>query len=338
MKVLVIGGTRFIGAAVVRELHDAGHDVVLFHRGETESEDAPPLRHIHGDRAGIDQHTATFRELAADVAIDMACMSEEDAVLTTAALRGNVRRTLAISSIDVYRAYGRMHGSESGPIEPLPLTEASPLREKLYPYRGSGTPAMDIYDKIPVERAYVSDPEMPGTILRLPAVHGEGDYQRRLYVEVRRFQAERPVIVTPQAALDWIWPRAYVGNIARAVMLAATDDRALGHIYNAPVDPPLTQRQWLEVCAKIWGWRGDIIGLPDTHLPDHLRLSINFAQSMTADDSAFRRDVAYIDEVTPEEGIRRAIAWEATRTVSNPSRLEAEITAEDTAIANTAAE
>lgn len=332
MRVLVVGGTRFIGAAVVKELHAGNHEVVLFHRGETESEDLPPLRHIHGERAGIDQHAAAFREFAPDVALDMACMSEEDALITTAALRGIARRTVVVSSIDVYRAYGRMHGSEPGPPEPLPLSETSPVREKLYPYRGSGTPAMDIYDKIPVERAYMADPEMPGTVLRLPAVHGEGDYQRRLYVEVRRFQAGRSVIATPARAEGWIWPRAYVENIGRAIARVVTDERAIGRIYNAPVDPPLTQREWLATCARIWGWEGKVTGIPDERLPAHLQSGINFDQSMTVDDSSFRRDFGFVEDVSPEEGMRRAMAWEAERVVRDPSRLQAEFDAEDAAL------
>lgn len=335
MKALVIGGTRFIGAAAVRELHAQGHEVVLFHRGETESDDLPPLRHIHAGREGIDQHTATFRELAPDIAIDMACMNEDDALITTAALRGIVRRTLVISSVDVYRAYGRMHGSEPGPLEPLPLTEQSPLREKLYPYRGGGgPPSMDVYDKILVERAYMADPEMPGTVLRLPAVHGEGDYQRRMYAEVHRFDAKRPFIATPAAASDWIWPRAYVGNVARAIVAAAADDRATGRIYNAPIDPALTQRQWLETCARVFGWRGEIVPLPAQALPDHLRSDINFAQSMTVDDTRIRSELRLVDDVTPEEGIRRAMAWEATRVVRDPARLQWEFDAEDAARAS----
>ena len=41
-------------------------------------------------------------------------------------LRGVARRLVVISSQDVYRAYGRFHGKEPGPLEPLPVTEDSP--------------------------------------------------------------------------------------------------------------------------------------------------------------------------------------------------------------------
>jgi nucleoside-diphosphate-sugar epimerase len=50
MRILVIGGTRFIGPAVVRRLHGMGHHVTVLHRGETESADLPAIPHLHGDR------------------------------------------------------------------------------------------------------------------------------------------------------------------------------------------------------------------------------------------------------------------------------------------------
>ncbi len=47
------------------------------------------------------------------------------------AFRGVARRVVAISSQDVYLAYGRLTGLEPGPAEPVPLTEHSPLRTRL---------------------------------------------------------------------------------------------------------------------------------------------------------------------------------------------------------------
>ena len=60
-----------------------------------------------------------------------------------------------LSSGDVYRAYGRMLGTEPGPIEPTPLAEDAPLRSVLFPYRDKAQGPDDFlysYDKIPVEQ------------------------------------------------------------------------------------------------------------------------------------------------------------------------------------------
>jgi nucleoside-diphosphate-sugar epimerase len=237
-------------------------------------------------------------------------MTEADATSALAALRGATPRAVCVSSVDVYRAYGRLHGSEPGPIEPMPLTEDSPLREKLYPYRGERKDASgDEYDKIPVERAYMSDEDIAGTVVRLPAVYGEGDFQYRFFMEQQRFDAKRPFVLWQDAQVEWRWPRAYAGNVAQAIELAVTDERASGRIYNVPNDPPLTQREWLLEYGRIEGWQGEVIGLPDDYLPPHLKQKNNYAQDMVVDGTRMRDELGYEDVVTVDEGVRRSFAW-----------------------------
>ncbi len=52
MKLLVIGGTRFVGRAFVEQAVRHGHDVAVFHRSVSEPEDFPSVEHLHGDRDG----------------------------------------------------------------------------------------------------------------------------------------------------------------------------------------------------------------------------------------------------------------------------------------------
>jgi nucleoside-diphosphate-sugar epimerase len=53
VRILIIGGTKFIGPYVVEELVSFGHDVTVYHRGEHE----PPLplgvRHVHSPAAAM---------------------------------------------------------------------------------------------------------------------------------------------------------------------------------------------------------------------------------------------------------------------------------------------
>ena len=48
--------------------------------------------------------------------------------------RGATRRVVMLSSIDVYRAVGIANGTETGPLQEVPLTEDSELRRNLHPY------------------------------------------------------------------------------------------------------------------------------------------------------------------------------------------------------------
>ena len=52
MRLVVIGGTHFVGRAMVEDAVARGHDVTVFHRGPAEPEGFPEVEHVHGDRDG----------------------------------------------------------------------------------------------------------------------------------------------------------------------------------------------------------------------------------------------------------------------------------------------
>lgn len=88
MRILILGGTRFIGPAVVARLHHAGHTITLFHRGRTHADDVPDLSHLHGDRGQLADFRDAFAHLAPDVVLDMAPATEEDARTVMNTFRG----------------------------------------------------------------------------------------------------------------------------------------------------------------------------------------------------------------------------------------------------------
>ncbi len=69
MRVLVIGGTGFIGPHITRELIRRDHDVTVFHRGRTSM--APGALEILGDRQRLSESTDNLRALAPDVVVDV---------------------------------------------------------------------------------------------------------------------------------------------------------------------------------------------------------------------------------------------------------------------------
>ena len=334
MRVLVIGGTNFLGPAVVERLIDGGHDVTLFHRGVSEAAAPSGVPHIHGDRRQIGEFRADIESLAPDVVLDMAAMCGEDALAVVDACAGIVRRAVMISSADVYRAYGRLHSSEPGPIEPTPIDEEAPLRERLFPYRGERGGRLDDYDKIPAEEAYRADVRITTTVLRLGAVHGERDSQRRLLMELARMDAGRPAILVQEDMLEWRWSRAYAGNVADAIALAVADARAAGRTYNIAEPGAMSQAEWLRAVGRIAGWRGDIIPVPGNRLPEHLRTPNNYAQHLELDTSRIRRELGFAERVSRDEGIARAIAWERTHPPERVSPRWTDFAAEDAVLAS----
>jgi len=252
MRILVIGGTKFIGPATVKRLHGMGHDVTVFHRGDTESIDLPDIAHLHSDRQHLADFTADFKRLAADVVLDTVAYTDCDAQMVMATFAGVARRIVVLSSMDVYRAYGRVKGSEPGPPDPVPLTEDAPLRASLYPDAADVPDARD-HDNILVERAVRGMPALPGTVLRLPAVYGPHDYQHRLVPYLKRMDDHRPAIVLDAQIARWRWTRGYVDNVAVAIALAVTDERASGRVYNVGEEHALTEAEWCAPSGMRWG-------------------------------------------------------------------------------------
>jgi nucleoside-diphosphate-sugar epimerase len=317
MRILVIGGTRFIGRATVHLLHEQGHDIAVFHRGQTQFDGSSEVQQILGDRAQIHTFKQDFERFAPELVLDMIPFVEQDAHIVGDLFKGIARRIVAISSQDVYRAYGRVLRTEPGPPDPVPLTEDSPLREKLYPYRGTTLRVsedkqrwMDDYDKIPIERIIMSDPALPGTILRLPMVYGPDDNQHRLFEFLKRMDDKRPAILLDAAMASWRWTRGYVENIAAAIVLAITDERAAGRIYNVGEAHTLTMSEWVRSIANATGWNGNIITVPSDKLPPHLAADIDTTQHLLVDTTRIRQELGYREPIDLGEALTRTISWE----------------------------
>jgi len=340
MNVLVIGGSGFIGPALVRELQKRGHGVAVFHRG---SSAAVPeeVELIIGDRRNLGDYIANFRRLAPDVVVDLILSSGKQAKALMETFRGIARRVVAISSMDVYRAAGVLHGSEPGPLEPLPLTEESPLRKNQQTYPPATLNKLqslfawvdDEYDKVAVERAVLAPSELPSTILRLPMVYGPGDSLHRFFPMLKRMDDGRPKILLSEDLAAWRSPRGYVDNVAGAIALAAISERATGRVYNVAEEPAFSELEWAKKIAFEAGWRGEFVVLPAERTPSHLRVPGNLEQHWVASSRHIREELGYREDVPIEEAISRTIAWQRVHPPSQVSPQQFDYAAEDAAVA-----
>jgi nucleoside-diphosphate-sugar epimerase len=336
MRILIIGGTRYMGPLVIRALSNEGHEILVFHRGQTSMSLPGGVKEILGDRRPLAPFAAALQRFEPDIVLDMIPMSEQDAQEIMSTFRGIAQRVVAISSQDVYRAFGRVNNKESGPVEPGPITEDSPLRENLYPYRGQAPRNedqkqwMDDYDKILVERVVMGHPELPGTILRLPAVYGPGDYQHRMFAWLKRMDDNRPAILLSEKEAQWRWTHGYVENVTDAIALAVTDQRASGRIYNVGEPFVLTMAERIRKIGEAAGWNGHIVLVPHNKLPEPLRWGINSEQDIVVDSSRIRRDLGYTEQVAPDEAFRRTIDWERANPPAQIDPQDFDYAAEDT--------
>ena len=339
MRLLLIGGAGFIGPFVAKMLLDQGHEVAVYHRGHAKPGLPVGAREILGDRRELLASRSQFREFAPQIVIDFILASGRQANATLEVFRGIAERVVALSSGDVYRAAGILHGTEPGPLQPVPLAEDSELRTQGQTYRKEALEAIrqtfpwleDDYDKIPVERAILSAGELAGTVLRLPMVYGPGDMFHRLHPYLKRMDDGRPAILIQEDAAQWRGPRGYVENVAAGIALAATARPAAGRIYNLAEAPSYSELEWARYIGRSAGWSGSVCAVPEDLTPAHLKMPYNSAQHWTMSSARIREELGYAEPVSPDEAIRRTIQWERANPPGQVDPAQFNYAAEDAA-------
>jgi nucleoside-diphosphate-sugar epimerase len=315
MRVLLIGGSGFIGPHVAMALRRLGHDVAVLHRGKTP---APSATTIVGNRNDLASSIDRLRAFGPDVVVDLILSSGRQARELMALFRGHAGRVVALSSCDVYRACGVLHGSEDGPLEPLPLTESSTLRKQLQTYPPQQLEALrrvfgwldDEYDKIPVEQAILSEPDLPGTVLRLPMVYGPGDRLHRFAAILKQMDDGAREILFEEKYAAWRSPRGFVENVGAAIALAATSERAAGRIYNVAEPESFSELEWARQIADAAGWRGVFTVQPAGRAPAQLTMPGNLEQHWVVDSTRIREELGYRESIACDAAIRQTAEWE----------------------------
>jgi 2'-hydroxyisoflavone reductase len=116
MKILIIGGTKFLGRHLVDAALTAGHEVTLFNRGKTNPTLFPDIETIIGDREH-DIEKLSGREW--DAVIDVAGYIPRIVRLSAQGLESSVKRYVFISSISVYPDFKKVGINESDPVGKL---------------------------------------------------------------------------------------------------------------------------------------------------------------------------------------------------------------------------
>jgi len=316
MKILLIGGSGFIGQFAAHQLQQSGHQITIFHRGKAAAPQG--AEEILGDRQFLQDHQPEFRRQKFDVVVDFVLSSGRQAQQLMDTFRGITPRVVALSSMDVYRAWGVFYCSEAGDLQELPLTEGSDLRTSRVKYPPDALKRaqtiygwMDAeYDKIPVEQAILSDSKLSGTVLRLPMIYGPGDPVQRFHPILKRIDDGRKQIIFADDVAPLRTPRGYVEDVAAAVALAAASPQVAGRVYNVCEAESFGELDWARKIASATNWQGEFIVLPHDRTPKHLLWPGNTAQHIVASSDRIRKELGYGELLPRDEAIRRTIEWD----------------------------
>lgn len=319
MRVIVLGGTRFIGRALVEDLVDEGHDVLVCHRGEVEPEGFPDVEHVHALRKDLATVADRLQAFRPDGVVDMLAMSRPGAQVALDALPGDLPRVVC-SSIDVYRAYGALLAG--GETDAVPFNEDDRVRPDLYPYRAM-MPGADDYEKLDVEAEYLA---RGGIVCRLPMVYGPRDGQRREEFILRRVRAGRDRI--PFGGGQWLSSRGYVTDVARGLRLALTSGLER-EIFNICERRSPSMQMWARQILDAAGSKAELVRVPDDKLPEDLGETGTVSQHLLADGAKARALLGYT-ELSHEEATRLSVAWHLANPPAEPNL---DFSADDEALA-----
>jgi nucleoside-diphosphate-sugar epimerase len=303
VRILIIGGTRFIGPFLVRQLAEQGHHLTVYHRGDhaaavpegVEQIIAPAEPGPTADRYHLSVFSDRFRARKPDVVVHMIAFTRDDAQAFVRVFKGVAGRAVVLSSSDVYRVMGRINRTEPGPPLPVPLDEDAPLREKLSLHG-------EDYEKRWVEQVVSAEPQLQATFLRFGAVYGPGDYRCQRWI--KRMIDQRPAILIGKAEAGFRFTHCYAQDAGWATALAVTNDRCAGRVYNVGELNTPTERGRLEDFARLGGYRGRIVEAPDEKGGD------DFSQHWTLDTTRIRNELGFSEISDYDQGIRATIDWQ----------------------------
>ncbi|MGH3764701.1 MAG: NAD-dependent epimerase/dehydratase family protein [Pseudonocardiaceae bacterium] len=323
MRVLVLGGTWFLGRRVVERLHERGDCVLVVHRGQAEPAEWVPAGHLHTDRRRLADHADTLAEFHPDVVVDSCPLTgaDVDAVLPVLP----EVPTVVLSSQDVYAAFtGLRSGRE---IAALPITEDAELRTERYLYRGAGIDVVpDDYDKLDVEERWL---RRGAVVLRLPLIYGPHDRQRREEPILRRLRARRSRI--PIGVGNLLWTRGHVDDLATGV-LAAIDNRAAdGLAVNLGETQTVTIRAWLTQILEAAGGGAELVTVAEATLPPDLAITAAPAQHLLVSVARAQKLLGWAPG-DPLTRVRESVRWHLSHPPTGITWTDADSTSDDAAL------
>jgi 2'-hydroxyisoflavone reductase len=292
MRVLVIGGTEFVGRHIVHQAVAAGHDVTVFHRGRTEPPDLPEVAHVHGDRDG---GLGALEGGTWDWAVDV-CGYDPRLVRSAGdALESSVGRYCFISTESVY-------------AEPLPalVAEDAPLAtmaaaEGAFSWYG---PLKVLCER--VARAVFGDRLL---VVRPGYVVGPLDTTDRFTSWVRRVSLGGSILAPGTGAEVF----QFVDARDLGAFVVGLLEREVADTFNAD-GHPLTLAGFLETCAGVTQTEPRLVWLPpDVVRECHLEEAFPMCDGSTTVMDASRAREAGLAHRSVEESIADTLAWDRER-------------------------
>jgi 2'-hydroxyisoflavone reductase len=226
-NILVLGGTKFLGRAVVESALANSQEVTLFNRGQTNPELFSGVEKIRGDRRG---GLSALKGRRWDAVIDVAAYEPEEAERSAQVLAGSVDRYVFVSTVSTYASHATVAAQlEDAPV--LQIDDATDPGEVYGAKKATSEKAV---------RAYLGDRT---TVARPGLIVGRYDYADRFAYWPRRMAVGGLVLAPggPQDHVQFI----DVCDLGDWLVHAAVDD--VGGVFNL-VGRPIPFEELIDAC------------------------------------------------------------------------------------------
>ncbi|MBK8232496.1 MAG: epimerase [Candidatus Eisenbacteria bacterium] len=300
MRILFIGGTRFVGRHLVELSLARGHEVTLFHRGVSHQGLFPGIDERIGDRdGGLDALKGDHW----DACIDTCGYFPRVVRASTSFLAGSVIHYTFISSISVYKEFSRPRQDETSELATTPDETVEEITN-------------DTYGALKALCERAAEEEMPGGVLHVRAglIVGPHDLSDRFTYWPTRVARGGEVLAPgdPKRAIQFIDVRDLGAWILSRVEVATTG------VFNVTGPAaPLSMETFLESCRRVVNSDARFTWVPDDVLAAaEARAYLELPLWIPGMDDSFvcRRAIDFGLSFRPhEETIRDTLAWAATR-------------------------
>jgi nucleoside-diphosphate-sugar epimerase len=272
MRILVMGGTRFVGRPLVNRLLEAGHELSLFTRGRQPVPEG--IEHLQGDRSS-DEGLAALQDRPFDVIVDSSGRTLEDTRQVIERTGPPSHRLVYVSSAGVY-----------ADSELWPLDEDSPTDPQS---RHAG--------KLDTE-AWLRQEGIPFTSFRPTYIVGPGNYNPVESWFFDRIVHGRPVPLPGDGST--ITQLGHVADLAAAMARCIEVETATNRIYNCTGSQGISFRGLVAAAARACGTDPEAVEIR----------SFDPAGLDKKARKAFPLRLAHF--LTDTHRVRRELAWEPT--------------------------
>lgn len=254
MDILIIGGTRFLGYHLTKQLLKDGHRVTLFNRGKTPADFGQNVNRIRGDRSNLDEFIKSLKGKSFDAVIDMIAYRSKDSQAAVQIFSGNTDHFIHISTAAVYIVTKNYPCPLRENDFDRPLNEASKVNPGLWEYGMNKRGCEET-----LRKAFEKD-NFPITIIRPPIIIGERDYTLRAYSYFIRLRDGEPIIL-PDSGMS-VFTHVYQDDIVQTIKNNLKNKNAFGKSYNLAQRSGVTLKDFLRVAARIMGQKTEFASIP----------------------------------------------------------------------------